>query len=73
MTLQDVIKTASEISTNPNIITKGLRLVYHLPSDVHRDLDQELFLKTNNNIQEYKWSKTCEVVIGGIYFEFIAI
>jgi hypothetical protein len=70
MTLEKVLKIASELVENENIPKENLIVTYQLDKDTHRSLDEELFYKTNNSLSKFKHNKIIELNLGGITFLF---
>jgi hypothetical protein len=70
MNLEQVLEIATECVENERIPTEGLTLMYHLDKDIHKQLDEELFYKTNNNKPNFKHNKEIEIDIAGITFIF---
>ena len=70
MNLDKVLEIANECVSNEVIPTEDLIITYFLDSVNHKDLDEELFYKTNNNNTSFKHNKEIEVNIAGITFIF---
>lgn len=72
MKLEKVIEVASIIYNSEEIPKEGLKMIYKLSLDEHKELDKELYLKSGNT-SEYKHNDDIEVNIGGIVFKFEVI
>ena len=71
MTYEELIKSVSLIVENPEINKEGLIIVYELTEKNHKQMNEELFYKSNtttkfvpNNGAEF------EVMLGGILVKF---
>ena len=71
MTYEQLIKTVSEIVNNPDINKNGLSLTYHLPSNVHENINMEIFYTMNSMNVRFEPTDVFEVEIGGILIKFI--
>lgn len=69
MTYETLIKTVSEIVDNPNIEKNGLVLVYELPTEVHNQMNEELFYKLKQGVI-FVPSDIFEIEIEGILVRF---
>jgi len=70
MKLEQVLEVAKECVANDKIPLEGLKIVYQLEEEIHKQLDQELFYKINNNISSFEHNEVIELNIGGITFVF---
>jgi hypothetical protein len=70
MNLEKVLEIANECVANEIIETKGLTITYKLNEVVHKNLDQELYLKTNNSLLGFKHNEIIELIISDIVFVF---
>lgn len=71
MKYEDLIKTVSEIVENENIYKNGLILVYKLNEVNHRQMNEELFFKSNPITATFIPTDEFEVELGGITIKFI--
>jgi hypothetical protein len=72
MKLEKVIEIASFIYNSEEIPKEGLKMTYKISLEEHKNLDRELYIKSNNS-SEYKHNDDIEVNIGGIVFKFEVI
>lgn len=70
MNLEKVLEIANECVANEIIETKGLIMTYKLNETIHKNLDQELYLKTNNSLIGFKHNEIIELNISDIVFIF---
>ena len=70
MTVDKVLEVARELMENENIPKDNLVISYKLDKETHRELDKELFYKTNNSISKFRHNKKIELNLGGITFLF---
>lgn len=68
--LEKVLEIANECVDNETIPTEGLTLMYYLDTKTHKHLDEELFYKTNNNLNSFQHNNEIELNIAGITFIF---
>ena len=71
MTYEELIKTVSEIVNNPDINKNGLSLTYYLPSNVHENINMQIFYTMNSMNIIFEPTDVFEVEIGGILIKFI--
>lgn len=71
MTYNELIKTISEIVNNDDIIKTGLTLVYELPSEDHKKMDEHLFYKVNDRTDKFEHREIIEVELGGVIVNII--
>jgi len=71
MTYDEIIATVSEIVQNPQIVTKGLTLVYELDKTTHRQVDEELFIRMNGNLEGFQHQDIIEIEVEGTLVKFI--
>jgi hypothetical protein len=71
MNYEQLIKTVSEIVNNPEINKTGLSLTYELPSDVHQNMNMEIFYTMNSMNVIFEPTDIFEVEIGGILIKFL--
>lgn len=70
MDLEKVLQIANECVNNEIIETNGLTITYKLDEKTHKKLDQELYLKTNNNLTGFQHNEIIELNISDILFIF---
>ena len=70
MTVDKVLEVARELMENENIPKDNLVISYKLDKETHKELDKELFYKTNNSISKFRHNKKIELNLGGITFLF---
>jgi len=70
MTLDKVLEIANECVYNDNIPVEGLTLKYSLDENTHKKLDEELFYKTNNNLDSFNHNEVIELTVAGVTFVF---
>jgi hypothetical protein len=70
MNLEKVLEIANECVENELIPTENLTITYKLDKDIHKKLDEELFLNTNNNLTNFTHNDLIEINIAGITFIF---
>lgn len=71
MKYDEIIATVSEIVNNPNIITKGLTLIYELDNIIHRQVDEELYIRMNGNLNGFEHQNIIEIEVEGVLVKFI--
>ncbi len=72
MKYDELIETISEIMNNPKIIKNGLSLTYELPENIHRQINEDLFYKSNPiNTYIESTDDVFEVQIDGLIIKFI--
>jgi hypothetical protein len=71
MNYEQLIKTVSEIINNPEINKNGLSLIYELPSNIHENINKEIFYTMNSMNITYEPTDIFEVELGGILIKFI--
>lgn len=71
MNYDTIIKTISDIIANDNIYKEGLILIYELDDKIHKQLDEELFIKLNGNLINFEHQDVFEIELGGIIVKFI--
>jgi len=70
MNLEKVLEIANECIGNELIPTENLTITYKLDKEIHKKLDEELFLNTNNNLNNFIHNDLIEINIAGITFIF---
>jgi len=70
MKLEKVLEIATECVNNEVIPVDGLTLNCTLDEESHKNLDEELFYKTNNNLSSFSHKDVIELTIGGVTFVF---
>lgn len=71
MTYEDLIETISEIVENKKIYKIGLSIIYELSEKNHKQMNEQLFYKSNPITATFERSDEFEVEIGGILVKFI--
>ncbi len=71
MRYENLIETVSEIVENEKIYKTGLILSYELSEKNHKQMNEELFYKSNPITATFEHTDTFEVEIGGIIVRFI--
>lgn len=72
ITYEDIIETAGEISQSERIAKGGLTLLYQLNPDRHKDLDEHLFYKTNQDPgAEFEHKDIIRIQIADVKFMFV--
>lgn len=71
MTYEQLIETISEILNNPKIKKDGLSLTYELPDKIHRQMNEDLFYKSNPINTYLPVSDVFEVQLDGLLIKFI--
>jgi hypothetical protein len=70
MTIDKVLEVAREVIENESIPKDNLVITYRLDKETHKELDKELFYKTNNSLSKFRHNKKIELNFGGITFLF---
>lgn len=71
MKYNNIIELAT-LLTNNDVIKKGLTITYELDKVSHRSLEEEIYLRLNDNKPgELKHKKVFDVGLGEINFRFI--
>jgi len=71
MTYEELIESVSLIVENDKIYKEGLILVYSLSEINHKQMNEELFYKSNHITDKFIRSEEFEVEIGDILVKFI--
>jgi hypothetical protein len=71
MNYEELINTVSAIVENDNVYKNGLTLVYELPVENHKKMDEHLFYKSNPINSEFVHRDEIEVEIGGVTIKLI--
>lgn len=71
MNYEQLIETVSLIVENEKIHKQGLTLVYELDEKNHRQMDEQLFYKSNSTTAKFTPSEVFEAQIGGITVKFV--
>jgi hypothetical protein len=71
MKYEDLISTMTSIINDQTIEKEGLTLVYELPSKRHRQMNEELFYKSNPATAEFKPADEFEVDFEDVKVKFI--
>jgi len=71
MNYEELIETISEIVENTKIHKIGLVLTYELSDVNHKQMNEQLFYKSNPVTANFERSDEFEVEIGGILVKFI--
>jgi len=70
MNYEELIETISAMVENEKIYKKGLIIVYELDEKNHKQMNEELFYKSNPT-DRFKQSDEFEVEMGGIIVRFV--
>lgn len=70
MDYTQLIETVSLIVETEKIVKRGLTLVYELPEKEHNELNEVLFLKTNQFTSTFTPSEEFEIMLGGLLVKF---
>jgi hypothetical protein len=73
MSYEEIVETVRELLSNENIVTKNLTLVYTLPEKLHRQMNEDLFFRTNPTGNKPEPTDEFEMVIGGILIKFVKL
>lgn len=71
MKYEELIETISAIVENEKIHKTGLTLVYELEDRNHRQMNEQLFYKSNPPSAKFVSSDVFEVELGGILVRFV--
>jgi hypothetical protein len=71
MNYEQLIETLSELVENEKIYKTGLILVYELEEKNHKQMNEQLFYKSNPATAKFVDSDLFEVEISGILVRFI--
>lgn len=71
MNYEQLIETLSELVDNEKIHKTGLTLVYELEEKNHRQMNEQLFYKSNPSSTPFVGNEVFEVEISGILVRFI--
>lgn len=71
MTYEQLIETLSELVENEKVYKSGLILVYELDEKNHKQMNQQLFYKSNPATAKFTPSDVFEVEISGILVRFV--
>jgi hypothetical protein len=70
MSYDELIKTISLMVENTEIKKNGLTMLYELPPDQHKEINETLFKKANPYSTKFEASDEFEVMLGGILVKF---
>lgn len=71
MNYEQLIETLSELVDNEKVHKTGLTLVYELEEKNHKQMNQQLFYKSNPATATFTPSDVFEVEINGILVRFV--
>jgi len=71
MDYNKLIETISEVVNNEKILKTNLTLVYELPEKLHKQMDEELFYKTNGNEMEFQHKDEVELEVSNLKIKLI--
>jgi hypothetical protein len=71
MTYEKLISTITSIINDQNIEKEGLTLIYELPPKRHKQMNEELFYKSNPITAEFKPGDEFEVDFEDVKVKFI--
>ena len=71
MNYEQLIETVSLMVENDKIVKEGLTLVYELSEKNHRQMDEQLFYKSNLATAKFTPSEVFEAVLGGVTVKFV--
>lgn len=71
MSYEQLIETISLIVENEKIYKNGLTLVYELSEKKHKQMNEQLFYKSNPSSTPFVRTDTFEVELGGILVKFV--
>lgn len=66
-----LIETVSKIIEENSIFKKGLTLIYELPLERHKKLNEDLFYRIHKNGNGFEPTDVFEIELGGIIVKFI--
>lgn len=71
MNYEDLIESVSLIVENEKIYKKGLTLVYELETKNHKQMNEQLFYKSNPITATFTPTDVFEAELGGILIKFV--
>jgi hypothetical protein len=71
MNYEELIETISTIVENEKIFKTGLTLVYELNEKNHKQMNEQLFYKSNPATAKFIASDEFEVELGGVLVKFV--
>lgn len=71
MTYEQLIETVSVMVENEKIYKTGLTLVYELDSRNYKQMNEQLFYKSNPATAQFIPSDDFEVELGGVIVKFV--
>lgn len=71
MNYEELIETVSLIVENDKIYKKGLTLIYVLNEKNHRQMNEQLFYKSNPATTKFIPTEEFEVEIGSVLVKFV--
>lgn len=71
MTYEQLIETVSVMVENEKIYNTGLTLVYELDSRNYKQMNEQLFYKSNPATAQFIPSDDFEVELGGVIVKFV--
>ncbi len=73
MKYEQLIETISAMVEDDKIIKEGLTLIYELPENDHKRINEILFYKSNPPSVIFEHNEEFEVELGGMLIKFIQI
>ena len=71
MTYEQLIETVSLIVENEKIYKTGMTIVYELTELNHKQMNEQLFYKSNPPSAKFTKTEEFEVELGGIIIKFV--
>ena len=71
MNYEELIETISAIVENDKIHKNGMVIIYELDNKNHKQMNEQLFYKSNSPSTPFTQSDEFEVELGGIVVRFI--
>lgn len=71
MNYEELIETVSLMVENEKIYKKGLTIVYELDEINHKQMNEQLFYKSNPPTAKFTKTHEFEVEMGGIIVKFV--
>jgi hypothetical protein len=71
MNFDNLIETITAILENDSIEKRGLSLTYELPTNIHLEMNKQIFYKINPIHVDFKPTDEFEVELSGILIKFI--
>lgn len=71
MRYDTLIETLSEIVGNEKIHKDGMTILYELPEEDHKQMDEHLFYKSNDRDANFEHRDIVEIEVEGIIVKFV--